>query len=82
MLIGVLGILKAGGAYLPIDPEYPEERIEYILEDVGTELLLTEHHYVAKLQFKGEAIHLMTPLYFKETAPTWKQSIPQKIWLM
>jgi len=33
MVIGILGILKAGGAYLPIDPDYPEERIKYMLED-------------------------------------------------
>ncbi|MCP5046975.1 MAG: amino acid adenylation domain-containing protein, partial [bacterium] len=33
MIIGIFGILKSGGAYLPIDPEYPEERIEFMLKD-------------------------------------------------
>ncbi len=33
--------LKAGGAFLPIDPEYPEERVRYILEDSGCRLVLT-----------------------------------------
>jgi fengycin family lipopeptide synthetase D len=33
MVIGILGILKAGAAYLPLDPDYPEERIQYILTD-------------------------------------------------
>jgi surfactin family lipopeptide synthetase A len=37
-LIGVLGILKTGGAYLPIDPSYPQERIDYILKDSGAKL--------------------------------------------
>jgi amino acid adenylation domain-containing protein len=39
MIIGLLGILKSGGAYLPIDPEYPEERIDYMLKDSNAKLL-------------------------------------------
>ncbi|MCU0287246.1 MAG: SDR family NAD(P)-dependent oxidoreductase, partial [Acidobacteria bacterium] len=39
MIIGLLGILKSGGAYLPIDPEYPEDRSNYILKDSGAKLL-------------------------------------------
>ncbi|MDF5726915.1 MAG: amino acid adenylation domain-containing protein [Rhizonema sp. PD38] len=42
MIIGVLGILKAGAAYVPIDPNYPQERIQWILQDSGTSLLLTQ----------------------------------------
>ncbi|MBG1264989.1 non-ribosomal peptide synthetase [Nostoc sp. WHI] len=42
MIIGVLGILKAGAAYLPIDPNYPKERIGFMLEDSGTSVLLTQ----------------------------------------
>ena len=41
MIIGILGILKAGGAYVPIDPEYPSERISYMLQDVGSEVILS-----------------------------------------
>ncbi|REK74755.1 non-ribosomal peptide synthetase [Paenibacillus paeoniae] len=40
MIVGLLAILEAGGAYVPIDPDYPEERIRYILEDSGASLLL------------------------------------------
>ncbi|HEY4747890.1 MAG TPA: condensation domain-containing protein, partial [Steroidobacteraceae bacterium] len=41
MLVGLLGILKAGGAYLPLDPDYPPERLAFMLADAGAPLLLT-----------------------------------------
>ena len=41
MIVGLLGILKAGGAYLPIDPDYPEERIRYMIEDSGVQIIVT-----------------------------------------
>lgn len=41
MVVGLLGILKAGLAYVPIDPDYPENRIRYMLEDSKAELILT-----------------------------------------
>jgi amino acid adenylation domain-containing protein len=42
MVIALLGVLKAGGAYIPLDPAYPGERIGFILEDAGVDLLLTQ----------------------------------------
>ncbi|MDQ1350344.1 MAG: hypothetical protein QG657_645 [Acidobacteriota bacterium] len=41
IIIGILGILKSGGAYLPIDPEYPQERVDYMLKDSGVKLLVS-----------------------------------------
>ncbi len=42
MIAAILGVLKSGGAYLPIDPDYPADRISYILEDSGAALLATD----------------------------------------
>ncbi len=46
MILGIIGTLKAGGAYVPVDPVYPKERINYILQDSDCKILLTEEkHY-------------------------------------
>ncbi len=42
MIIAILATLKAGGAYIPIDPEYPSERIDYILENSEIDILITQ----------------------------------------
>ncbi|MEW5926854.1 MAG: non-ribosomal peptide synthase/polyketide synthase [Gemmatimonadota bacterium] len=42
MVVGLLAILKAGGAYLPLDPQYPAERLDYMLADAGARVLLTQ----------------------------------------
>ncbi|WP_054740665.1 non-ribosomal peptide synthetase [Cellulosilyticum ruminicola] len=58
MMIGVLAILKAGGVYLPIDPTYPSERINYMLADSQTQILLIDKVYAHELDFKGVKINL------------------------
>jgi amino acid adenylation domain-containing protein len=50
-IAALLGILKAGGAYLPLDPTYPQERLNLMLEDAQVSILLT-HSLLAPL-FKG-----------------------------
>jgi amino acid adenylation domain len=49
MVIGMLGILKAGGAYIPLDPDYPEDRIAYILDDASATIMLTQSHLQNRL---------------------------------
>ncbi len=55
LYISMLGILKAGGAYLPIDSEYPAERVKYILEDSNLTLLLTSKIHPAE-EFQSDKI--------------------------
>ncbi|AWV08512.1 non-ribosomal peptide synthetase [Marilutibacter maris] len=54
LLVGILGILKAGAAYLPLDPSYPEDRIEAMLEDTGAEFVVTRMELVEALPCLGE----------------------------
>ncbi|HEY9834009.1 MAG TPA: amino acid adenylation domain-containing protein, partial [Stenomitos sp.] len=49
MTVGMLAILKAGGAYLPLDPNYPQERLNFMLEDAQVSVLLTQQHLVDRL---------------------------------
>ncbi len=48
MIISIMGILKAGGAYLPLDPEYPEQRIISMLEHSRSSLILTRGSIMEK----------------------------------
>jgi len=59
MIIGILGILKAGGAYVPIDPEYPEERIKYILTDTSARLMLSDGAVERKNLVVGPELELI-----------------------
>ncbi len=69
MMISIMGILKAGGAYLPIDPEYPEDRIKYMLEDSETKILLTQKNLLGSINYDGEVIDLEnSKLYEKENS--------------
>ncbi|WP_159882308.1 non-ribosomal peptide synthetase [Paenibacillus puerhi] len=80
MVVGILGILKAGGAYLPIDPKNPKERIAYILEDAGAQLLFTTNNLTTDLPFKGTILDAEdTSLYEGDASPVKPTAEPGRL---
>ncbi len=55
-IIGILGILKAGGFYVPLDVGYPRERLEFLIEDAGVEVLLTQKRHLENLTFQTPSL--------------------------
>jgi amino acid adenylation domain-containing protein len=84
MIIGILGILKAGGAYLPINPDYPEDRINYMLKDSNAQVLVVNDTTCASwLSFAPEALlnlseghHLNFPA---SQLPSFPASLPSNL---
>ncbi|MGF7081456.1 amino acid adenylation domain-containing protein [Mucilaginibacter sp. UYCu711] len=65
MIIAILAVIKAGGTYVPIDPDYPADRVQYLLEDLETKLVLCDsssEHLIAK-NLQIEVINLSTDWY-------------------
>ncbi|HEX7183846.1 MAG TPA: amino acid adenylation domain-containing protein, partial [Thermoanaerobaculia bacterium] len=53
MVVAILGVLKAGATYVPIDPDYPAERIGFLLEDSAAPVLLSQRRVAAGLPEHG-----------------------------
>lgn len=49
MIVAMIAVLKAGGCYLPLDPSYPAERLAFMLEDSGAELIITRQSLLEQL---------------------------------
>ena len=64
MVVGLLAILKAGAAYVPLDPAYPQHRLDYMIDDANLTLLLTQqslHHQLSTLSIPMECLESLLP---------------------
>ncbi|MDM7915100.1 MAG: condensation domain-containing protein, partial [Candidatus Eisenbacteria bacterium] len=53
LVVGLLGVLKAGAGYVPLDPEYPRERLEWMARDAELSLLLTQERLLGTVELSG-----------------------------
>ncbi|WP_435183600.1 amino acid adenylation domain-containing protein [Cylindrospermopsis raciborskii G7] len=60
LVIGIIAILKAGGVYVPFDPNYPRDRITYMLEDSQIRVLLTHSEFEAQIPFDFTNNNILT----------------------
>ena len=58
MIVAMIAILKAGAAYLPVDPEYPDDRIQYILSDSVCDFLVTHSQVTKSVHVPGEILYI------------------------
>ncbi|MCY7478793.1 AMP-binding protein, partial [Paenibacillus larvae] len=58
MIVSILAVLKAGGCYLPIDIDYPGNRIQYMLSDSQAKILITTKEISQNIRFEGEHVLL------------------------
>ncbi|MFZ5351498.1 MAG: amino acid adenylation domain-containing protein [Bacillota bacterium] len=80
MIIAILGILKAGGAYLPLDPNYPDERLNLIIQDSHIKFMLINCELNNGIIFEGEVIDINKPeIYEYDATGLETQSNPENL---
>nr|CAA38631.1 delta-(L-alpha-aminoadiphyl)-L-cysteinyl-D-valinesynthetase (ACV synthetase) [Aspergillus nidulans] len=77
MIATILAVWKTGGAYVPIDPEYPDDRIRYILEDTSAIAVISDACYLSRIQeLAGESVRLYRSDISTQTDGNWSVSNP------
>jgi amino acid adenylation domain-containing protein/non-ribosomal peptide synthase protein (TIGR01720 family) len=72
-VVGLIGILKAGGVYVPLDPSYPKQRLEFMLEDAQVAALLSQRRFCDLLRTDGAKVVLLDECRDALDRESWDQ---------
>lgn len=75
MVVAIIGILKAGGAYIPLDPNYPQDRLEFILKDSKINLIITQEIFSDRFSLNKVKLIFLD----KDQESFSKESNPNKV---
>ncbi|MEL6823764.1 MAG: AMP-binding protein, partial [Calditrichota bacterium] len=78
----ILGILKSGAAYVPLDPEYPAERVQYILDDAQIDTVITNSNLKHKLDCPSSQILLIEDVKEAAETPNISVSLDDDVYLI
>ena len=79
MIVAILGILKAGAAYVPIDPEYPQDRINYMLEDTAATIVISNRASAKKLYVSAKLNVIQLDAHAETIAKKSQKNLPSQI---
>lgn len=58
LIVGLLAIIKSGAAYIPLDPDYPADRVEFMLEDASAKVLFTQRKYQGHYKATSKEVYI------------------------
>ena len=75
LIVALLAILKAGGAYIPLNPDFPSERIATILRDAGSDILITQSSLAGRMPSDGTSMIVIDEAHLE--LDTYPSTTPQ-----
>ncbi|PWN68629.1 hypothetical protein C1631_018305, partial [Chryseobacterium phosphatilyticum] len=76
MIVAILGVLKAGAAYVPMDPHYPADRIQHILNDTQAKIVFAEESSKSKIETEYTTVISLDDILFKAILETKESDNP------
>ena len=84
LIIALLAVLKAGAAYVPLDPNYPQDRLNYIIKDASIEILLTQSALFDQFGYSNCAMVDIDDLYagYSSESPALSASLDNTAYII